>query len=131
MILLFTILFLSACSPQHPSQSTAQANELIGSWEGGNPNRSCGAMWWTITRDTHNYQITFYSDKERRNPQGLEQGKWWLKDNYYYAIAPEYMSEPDVYFVEKISNRELRFTSEEFDESGICKEKYQFTDTKV
>ncbi|PCJ44691.1 MAG: hypothetical protein COA99_06610 [Moraxellaceae bacterium] len=130
VFLVSIILILSACSTQE--RALEVSSSFVGTFNGGNPSRSCGAMWWEIIRHQEGtYKISFFKDSERKQYDFSEQGKWWVKNGYYYAIAPKYMVEPDVYSVKVLSEYQIQFTSSKYDESAKCKDNYRFIDHKV
>jgi hypothetical protein len=126
---ILSILTLGACTQQE--KIVATDDSFVGTFFGGNPNRSCGAVWWKIVRNKEgNYTISFFRDSERKLLKFSEEGNWWIKDGHYYAIAPEHMETPDVYKVKVLSKSEIQFTSHKYDESAECKDNYKFIDRK-
>ena len=131
---LFTVfvflIALSACITHDKVKMVDDA--FVGTFVGGNPDRSCGAMWWEIERNKDGtYFISFFTDSERMKLIVTEQGRWWVKEGYYYALAPKYMTEPDVYLFEILNDVEIKFISSKYDKSTVCKESYSFIDNKI
>ena len=129
MVFVFLIA-LSACITHDKVKMVDDA--FVGTFVGGNPDRSCGAMSWEIERNKDGtYFISFFTDSERMKLIVTEQGRWWVKEGYYYALGPKYMTEPDVYRFEILNDVEIKFISSKYDKSTVCKESYSFIDKKI
>ena len=98
---------------------------FVGTWEGEHMDRG-GALlrtWIQNRSEDGTYTIVFFHHNEKGIYKSTQEGKWWLKGNRFYEIAPDLMEEPDVYQFEILSDNEIRFRS-------IVKD-YEFIDKRT
>ena len=130
-LLILTSFLLFSFISIKSSDDDKLKNKLTGTWSGSEEDNQIRGVtkYWIQIRNKNGIYILMYTTIENCEVENfVEKGKWWVKDGVFYEKYED-SDEPDVYTVEMLDDKNVKFKAKKLSPEFDNKE-YEFTETR-
>ena len=130
-LLILTSFLLFSFAPAKTSDDDKLKNKLTGTWSGFEEDNQIRGVtkYWIQIRNKNGTYILMYTTIENCEVENfVEKGKWWVKDGVFYEKYED-SDEPDVYTVEMLDDKNVKFKAKKLSPEFDNKE-YEFFETR-
>ena len=130
-LLILTSFLLFSFISIKSSDDDKLKNKLTGTWSGSEEDNQIRGVtkYWIQIRNKNGTYILMYTTIENCEVENfVEKGKWWVKDGVFYEKYED-SDEPDVYAVEILDDKNIKFKAKKLSAEFDNKE-YEFTETR-